>query len=139
MTASAPKTPTCFATGTDGTAQSVKPFLAGPHGVMFERLSYLLKSLELRSATVLLAFVRGIDWTIVPNQTRLIVLHEIDRAVTDLCTVMASPCSMMAFLASVTAPSVTIRQTSVSRASGAARGEARFDQQMKPDFMENER
>ena len=60
--------------------------MAGPHGVMFERLSYLFKSLELRSATVLLAFVRGIHWTIVPNQTRLIVLHEIDRAVTDLCT-----------------------------------------------------
>jgi hypothetical protein len=61
-----------------------KAVLAGPHGPMFERLLYLLKSLELKSATVLLAFVRGVDWATVPGETRLIVLHEINSAVTNL-------------------------------------------------------
>jgi hypothetical protein len=61
-----------------------KVVLAGPHGPMFERLLYLLKSLELRSATVLLAFVRGIDWTAVPSATRSTVLHEINDSITRL-------------------------------------------------------
>jgi hypothetical protein len=60
--------------------------LAGPHGPMFERLLFMLRSLELRSATVLLAFVRGVDWARVPGETRLIVLHEINSAVTNLRT-----------------------------------------------------
>jgi hypothetical protein len=51
---------------------------------MFERLLYLLKSLELKSATALLAFVRGVDWAACPAETRLIVLHEINSAVTNL-------------------------------------------------------
>jgi hypothetical protein len=34
---------------------------AGPHGPMFERLLFIVESLDLRSATVLLTFVRGVD------------------------------------------------------------------------------
>jgi hypothetical protein len=63
-----------------------KAVLAGPHGLMFERLPFILRTLELRSATVLLAFVRGVDWATVPGETRLIVLHEINDSVTALRT-----------------------------------------------------
>jgi hypothetical protein len=61
-----------------------KAVLAGPHGPMFERLLFLLKSLELKSATILLAFVRGVDWSTVSGETRLIVLHEINDSITRL-------------------------------------------------------
>jgi hypothetical protein len=61
-----------------------KAVLAGPYGAMFERLLFMLRSLELKSATILLAFVRGVDWATIPGETRLVVLHEINRAITDL-------------------------------------------------------
>jgi len=54
-----------------------KVVLAGPHGPRFERLLYILRALELKSATVLLAFVRGIDWTTIHTKTGLIIVHEI--------------------------------------------------------------
>jgi hypothetical protein len=58
--------------------------LAGQDGPMFERLLYLLKSLELKSATILLAYIRGIDWADVPVETRRVVLHEIDGSIIQL-------------------------------------------------------
>src|SRR5262245_32488678 len=60
--------------------------LAGPHGAMMERLMFILKSLELNSVSqqLLLAYVRGIDWAIVDYDTRLIALHEINTAITQL-------------------------------------------------------
>ena len=61
-----------------------KAVLAGPHGPMFERLLFMLRSLELKSATVLLAFVGGVDWATIPGETRLIVLHEINDSITKL-------------------------------------------------------
>jgi hypothetical protein len=63
-----------------------KTVLAGPHGAMFERLLYILKTLTPKSAPLLLAYVRGIDWSIIDSPTRLIVLHEINNAITDLRT-----------------------------------------------------
>jgi hypothetical protein len=58
--------------------------LAGPHGPMVERLTYILESLELNSAPLLLAYVRGVDWQTVDYSTRLTVLHEVNTAVTKL-------------------------------------------------------
>ena len=51
---------------------------------MLERQLYILKHLEPRSADVLLAFVRGIDWPATDSQTRLVARHEINPAATKL-------------------------------------------------------
>jgi hypothetical protein len=58
--------------------------LAGPHGAMIERLVFILDSLSLQSASLLLAYVRGVEWWTVDYATRLIVLHEINTAITKL-------------------------------------------------------
>jgi hypothetical protein len=58
--------------------------LNGPHAAMCERLFYIAKTLELKDATVLLAFVRGVTWTTIDPRTRDTVLHEIDTAITAL-------------------------------------------------------
>jgi hypothetical protein len=61
-----------------------KAVLAGPHGPMFERLLFILTTLEVKSATILLAFVGNIDWNAVPGEIRLIILHEINNSITRL-------------------------------------------------------
>ena len=58
--------------------------LAGPHGAMVERLMFILKELTLKSAPLLIAYIRGVDWTTVDYPTRLTVLHEINTAITKL-------------------------------------------------------
>ena len=45
--------------------EELETALAGPHGAMVERLAYMLKALELNSAPLLLAYIRGVDWTAV--------------------------------------------------------------------------
>jgi hypothetical protein len=62
--------------------EELKAALAGPHGAMIERLVFLLRSLELGSAPLLLAYVRGVDWAAIDYPTRLTVLHEINAAAT---------------------------------------------------------
>ena len=64
--------------------EELETALAGPHGAMVERLAYMLKALELNSAPLLLAYIRGVDWTAVDYLTRLTILHEINAAITRL-------------------------------------------------------
>jgi hypothetical protein len=65
--------------------------LAGPHGAMVERLVFILKNLTPQSGPLLLAYVRGVDWRGVDYHTRLIVLHEVNSAITRMreCAGMA--------------------------------------------------
>jgi hypothetical protein len=58
--------------------------LAGPHGAMFERLLYILKNLTPQSAPLLLGYIRGVDLSTVDYPTRLVMLHEINRAISAL-------------------------------------------------------
>jgi hypothetical protein len=58
--------------------------LAGPYGPMVERLAFMLKTLELASSPLLLAYIRGVDWATVDYRTRLTVLHEVNSAITRL-------------------------------------------------------
>jgi hypothetical protein len=51
---------------------------------MIERLVFILKSLVPDSAPLLLAYIRGVNWPSVDYHTRLIVLHEVNRAITEL-------------------------------------------------------
>src|SRR6516162_3172525 len=46
------------------------------------RLVFRLKSLTLQSAPLLLAYIRGVDWSAVDYATRLVVLHETNTAIT---------------------------------------------------------
>jgi hypothetical protein len=57
---------------------------AGPHGAMFERLLYILKNLTPQSQPLLLGYIRGVDLSAVDFPTRLVMLHEIGRAITAL-------------------------------------------------------
>jgi hypothetical protein len=58
--------------------------LTGPHGAMIERLVFILDSLTLDSAPLLVAYIRGVDWATVHYPTRLTVLHEVNVAITRL-------------------------------------------------------
>jgi len=58
--------------------------LAGPHGPMIERLIFILKALTPKSAPLLLAYIRGVDWSAVDCPTRLVVLHETNTAIAKL-------------------------------------------------------
>jgi hypothetical protein len=64
--------------------EELEEVLAGPHGAMIERLMFMLGGLKSDSAPLLLAYVRGVDWSTVDYLTRLTVLHEINSAVTKL-------------------------------------------------------
>jgi hypothetical protein len=55
--------------------------LAGPRGAMFERLLFILKNSTPQSAPVLLNYMRGVDLSDVDYPTRLVMLHEINRAI----------------------------------------------------------
>ena len=61
--------------------EELETALAGQHGAMVERLVFILKELKLESAPLLLAYIRGVDWTTVDYPTRLTVLHEINTAI----------------------------------------------------------
>jgi hypothetical protein len=58
--------------------------LAGPHGPMIERLMFILKSLTLQSAPLLLAYIRGVDWTTVDANTKFICLHQINAGISNM-------------------------------------------------------
>jgi hypothetical protein len=58
--------------------------LAGPHGPMLERLVFILKTLAPGSASLLLAYIRGVDWQLVDYSTRLVALHQVNDAITRL-------------------------------------------------------
>jgi hypothetical protein len=64
--------------------EELEQVFAGPHGPMVERLMFMLEVLKLGSAPLLLAYVRGIDWSPIDYTTRLVVLHEINIAITHL-------------------------------------------------------
>jgi hypothetical protein len=64
--------------------EELEETLAGPHGPMIERLAFILKALTVESAPLLLAYIRGVNWATVDYPTRLVVLHEINAAITKL-------------------------------------------------------
>jgi hypothetical protein len=43
--------------------EELETALAGPHGAMIERLMFILNNLARKSAPLLIAYIRGIDWT----------------------------------------------------------------------------
>jgi hypothetical protein len=62
--------------------EQLKIALDGMHGDVMRRLMDELK--ELRSARELIDFIAARDWSRIDANTRLIALHEINRAITKL-------------------------------------------------------
>jgi hypothetical protein len=58
----------------------------GAHGSVIARLMEILRTLELASGPVLLEFIKARNWHTVDAHTKLVVLHEINRAITRLRT-----------------------------------------------------
>jgi|SRR5215831_10243927 len=62
--------------------EQLEEALVGLHGGVLERLMAQLK--ELRTARELVNFISAQDWSVVDDDTRAIVLHQINRAITVL-------------------------------------------------------
>jgi hypothetical protein len=56
--------------------------LAGPHAAVLSELFRMFKNLALVRPSQLIGFVRSVDWTAIDYATRLVVVHEINDAVT---------------------------------------------------------
>jgi hypothetical protein len=67
-------------------AEELAEALAGPHGNIVEPLIELLKRLNMASGNALLDFIRAQDWSAIDAQTKLVILHEINTAITKLRT-----------------------------------------------------
>jgi hypothetical protein len=65
-------------------AEELTEALAGPHRHVLEPLMQLLKNLDLHSSNALVDFIRAQDWSAIDAQTKLVVLHEINTAITKL-------------------------------------------------------
>ena len=67
-------------------AEELAEALAGPHRHVLEPLMQLLKNLDLHPSNALVDFIRARDWSAIDAQTKLVVLHEINTAITTLRT-----------------------------------------------------
>jgi hypothetical protein len=67
-------------------AEELTEALAGPHRHVLEPLMHLLKNLDLHSGNALVDFIRNQNWHDIDADTKLIVLHEINAAITRLRT-----------------------------------------------------
>jgi hypothetical protein len=67
-------------------AEELAEALAGPHRQVLEPLMQLLKNLDPHSSNALLDFIRAQDWGAIDAQTKLVVLHDINTAITRLRT-----------------------------------------------------
>jgi hypothetical protein len=56
--------------------------LAGPHGAVLNELLRMIENLEHLRPSQLVGFARSIDWAAIDYATRLVVLHEINNAIT---------------------------------------------------------
>jgi hypothetical protein len=56
--------------------------LAGPHAVTLSELFRMVANLKHVQPAQLIGFVRSIDWSVIDYATRLVVVHEINDAIT---------------------------------------------------------
>jgi len=62
--------------------EELETVLAGPHGAVLAELFRMFKNLALVQPSQLIGFTRSIDWRSIDYATRLVVLHEINNAIT---------------------------------------------------------
>jgi hypothetical protein len=58
--------------------------LTGPHGAVLSELFRMFKNLEYVQPSQLIGFVRSVDWASIPYDTRLVVVHEVNTAITKI-------------------------------------------------------
>src|SRR6516162_11581539 len=56
--------------------------LAGPHGAVLAELFRMFKNLQHVQPSQLIGFATSIDWSVIDFDTRLVVLHEVNAAIT---------------------------------------------------------
>ena len=56
--------------------------LAGPHSAVLSELFRMFKNLEHLRPAQLIGFTQSIDWTAIDYDTKLVVVHEINNAIT---------------------------------------------------------
>src|SRR5438046_883784 len=62
--------------------EQLNDVLAGPHGSMLAELFRMFENLQHVQPAQLIGLVRSIDWTLIDYGTRLVVLHELNTAIT---------------------------------------------------------
>jgi hypothetical protein len=65
-------------------AEELETAMNGTHGSIIARLMEILRALELGSGPALIDFVEARNWHVVDAHTKLVVLHQLNRAVTKL-------------------------------------------------------
>jgi hypothetical protein len=55
---------------------------AGPHAAVLSELFRMFKNLAHVRPSQLIGFIRSVDWTAVDYETRLVVVHELNNAIT---------------------------------------------------------
>jgi hypothetical protein len=60
--------------------------IAGPHGAIVMQVMEFLRTMTPASANALLALMRSQTWASVDADTKFVLLHEINRAITDMRT-----------------------------------------------------
>jgi hypothetical protein len=55
--------------------------LVGPHGAVLSELLRMFKNLQHCQPSQLIGFVRSIDWALIDYATKLVVVHEINIAI----------------------------------------------------------
>ena len=56
--------------------------LAGPHGVVLSELFRMFKNLKHMQPSQLIGYTQSIDWATIDYPTRLVIIHEINNAIT---------------------------------------------------------
>ena len=64
--------------------EQLKQTLAGPHGTAVAQVMATLKHMTPDSAPALISLMRDFDWSQMSAHVRLVVLHEINQAITRL-------------------------------------------------------
>jgi hypothetical protein len=65
-------------------AEELKEALAGPHGAVVSKTIVALGAMNINNAGALVAAVEQIDWTDVSAKTRVVLLHQVNAAITEL-------------------------------------------------------
>jgi hypothetical protein len=61
--------------------EELETVLAGPHGVVLGELLRMIENLKYIQPAQLIGFTQAIDWSVIDYNTRLTVLHELNKAV----------------------------------------------------------
>jgi hypothetical protein len=74
----------CFAPSRNSIAEQREVVLAGPHGAVLSELFRMFKNLEHMQPSQLIGFAQSIDWAVIDYDTKLVVVHELNNAITTL-------------------------------------------------------